>query len=538
MRKRSKAFLKHFEMQMGLSNRTEKIWFWCGFALLLGYLEIVLLCQSIDLDRDNPVFLAVQAIVAIPLCFLGVWLCGRLKLSQGPERPLGKKALAFCGGVFLISFLIFFLAQVTHWPGAFSSDSIVQYEQVLKGQYNNWHPVMHTWLFFWIPLKLFHGQPYGIILMQIIGFCAALAYLYSVLYRRGCPWPFMVLSWIYITANLNTIYILLFPWKDSAESIFALVLFTYLIQVYATKGEWLKKWYHLAAFSLVAFLANGMRHNAILLVASIILILFSFLKNIRRSLLICTAALLVGTWIWSGPVMALGKVEEPGKRVVETVGLPMTVLSHVYMYDRDVMSDDAKAFMSSLATEEQWESNYEDGDFNSIKWISPDTLELVNQAGYQTILRYTLEAIRSAPRTAAEGFIALTALVYGFDGPDGYLIIPYIADSNLISGLEKPLMANLESTYRLVCEYTPVKYLFCYIGIVILLLLFMAVGKLGNGNLSKVFMVLAPMAYNFGTMLLLSGSDFRFFHFNFVIIVPLLFIILMREGCANGEKTA
>ena len=72
----------------------------------------------------------------------------------------------------------------------------------------------------------------------------------------------------------------------------------------------------------------------------------------------------------------------------------------------------------------------------------------------------------------------------------------------------------------------------------ILLLLFTAVGKLGNGNLSRVFLVLAPMAYNFGTMLLLTGSDFRFFHFNFVIVVPLLFIILMREGRADAEKNA
>ena len=525
-------------MQVGLTNRTEAIWFWCGFALLLGYLEIVLLCQSINLDRGNPVFLAAQAIAAVPLCFLGVWLCSRLKLSQKPERSQGKRAVAFCVGVFLISFLAFFLAQVAHWPGAFSWDSIVQYEQVLKGQYSNWHPVMHTWLFFWLPLKLFQGQTYGIILMQIIGFSAALAYLYYVLYRRGCSWLIMALSWLYIVANPNTVYIMLFPWKDSAVSIFSLVLFTHLIQIYATKGEWLKKWNHLAAFSLFAFLTNGMRHNAILLIAPIFLILFFFLKNIRRNLLICVAALLVGTWIWNGPVMALGKVEKPDQRVVETVGLPMTVLSHVYMHDRDAMSDDAKAFMSSLATQEQWENNYEDGDFNSIKWVSPDTTTLVDQAGYEKILGYTSEAVQSAPRTAAEGFISLTILVYGFDGADGYVITPYIADTNLIPDLGNPLLAKLGSTYRMVCGHTPVKYLFCYIGNVILLLLFTAVGKLGNGNLSRVFLVLAPMAYNFGTMLLLTGSDFRFFHFNFVIVVPLLFIILMREGRADAEKNA
>ncbi len=73
------------------------------------------------------------------------------------------------------------------------------------------------------------------------------------------------------------------------------------------------------------------------------------------------------------------------------------------------------------------------------------------------------------------------------------------------------------------------KYLFNYLGLVILFLLFIAVAQLGHGNLARVFLVIPVMAYNFGTMLLLSGNDFRFFHFNFLLVVPLLYIILQGK---------
>ena len=41
-----------------------------------------------------------------------------------------------------------------YYPGSFSPDSIVQYGQALSGEYNDWHPVWHTIVFFTLPLKI------------------------------------------------------------------------------------------------------------------------------------------------------------------------------------------------------------------------------------------------------------------------------------------------------------------------------------------------------------------------------------------------
>ena len=64
---------------------------------------------------------------------------------------------------------------------------------------------------------------------------------------------------------------------------------------------------------------------------------------------------------------------------------------------------------------------------------------------------------------------------------------------------------------------------------IILLLLFSAVAKIGSGGLKKAFAVIPLICYNFGTMLLLTGHDFRFFHLNFVIVIPLLYILFSAE---------
>jgi hypothetical protein len=43
------------------------------------------------------------------------------------------------------------------------------------------------------------------------------------------------------------------------------------------------------------------------------------------------------------------------------------------------------------------------------------------------------------------------------------------------------------------------------------------------------------MAYHFGTMLLLSGPDYRFFHMHYVILIPVIYIILMNKRLSHAE---
>ncbi len=540
--RKSKQLITDFEKRMGLNKKSEKLWFWITFTLLVMYVEAVVFMQNY-LFGNSPAFLTIFcAIIIIPICFIGVSLFN--KLSIDPYSNIKKRSenrnkdILFSVIIFLLTFLIFFMWQRAFWPGCFSADSVNQYEQVLSGEYSNWHPVLHTWIFFTFPYIIFHSTA-GIVTFQIFVFSTSVSYLFHVLYKNGCNKKYIIISWIYIIANPNTAKIMVCPWKDNAMTAFALIVFTQLIQIYITNGIWIKKWYNLLSFTLFSFLTICMRHNAVLLIAPILVFLFIFMKKIRKHIFAATVSVAIAFVLLNGPVFEIAKVEEPGYRTVETMGLPMTVLSYVYMNDRDSMSDECEEFMDSLASQKEW-NEYFSGDFNSIKFKSPKNLkDNIESAGAGRILKYTVETFINSPGNTIRAIGNLTNMVWCFESNNilwNTDLVFFTNNLEIQNSNQNIRLASELSAYYDNCNKYFTKYIFDYIGVIILIMMFAAVGKIGHSNLSKVFIVLSPLAYNFGTMLLLSGGDFRFFHFNFVIIIPLLYLFFVKKEADDNGK--
>lgn len=524
MKKRNEL-LRRFEDRMGLTSGHERIWFWCGFALLLAYLEVVVFLQNVYFGTTSPIFLALSALTAVPLCFAGVSLCRKLQLT--PSRtPVshGFSRLVAIGG-FLLTLAVMLVAQIAFFPGSFGNDNLVQLGQVYSGHYSNWHPVLHTWLFFTLPLKLV-PQPWFIITFQLIWYSLAVGYLLYVLCTSGSPRWLLAVTWFYMVCNPNSIDLMLYPLKDSAMTIFCIVLFAQLTRIYLSSGNWLKKPQNLLLFALFAFLTMGMRHNAVLLIAPIFLFLLIFFPAVRRQACVSTGILLAFVLLWQNAVLPLANVKSPGQRAVELVGLPMTVLCDVYAAAPDTMPEEVRSFMASLAPEEAWQ-HYESGNFNSIKWADADLSNKVNDLGAGTILRYTVQSAMASPKNALKGFVNLTHMVWGYEDTRGFVMGESISSNNIgIQAQYHPTLKFLFTSWRQACNEGVLKYAFTLLGPTILLLLFLAVSQLGGGNLSAVFLVLAPMCHHFGTMLLLSGQDYRFFHMHFVALIPVIYIIL------------
>ena len=352
-------FFKRFETKIGINTKAEKICFWICFCLLILYLEFLVIVQNIHFGK-NIVWTAFSAVGVIVLSFVGVFISSKIEFKIHKEENRKKNTMLSIG-VFIISLLIYLLWQWAYYPGSFSNVSLSQLEQVISGNYSNWHPVLHTWIFFFIPYKIFNNVA-AIITMQIILFSLAITYLCYVLYKNGCPKMIMFFSWLYIILNPNNSYIMLYPWKDCALSIFSLILFSQLVQIYATKGLWIKKWYNNIAFTLVAFLALEMRHNSVLLILPVFIILFlTFKKDVIKNLVISAISIVIATLVLHGIIFKLADVTSPDGRVLETVGLPMTILSNVYVNDRESLSEECQEFMESIATVEQWKNNYHNG---------------------------------------------------------------------------------------------------------------------------------------------------------------------------------
>lgn len=526
---------------LGLETKLEKRWFIAAFVLLFLYLW---LCQYLRIFLANNdtfgqiwpvIFSAVQV---LPLCCFGVMFFGKLHVNPTPADSSATRFRRFFPAIVsILTFGYLLLWLIAYYPGGFTPDSISQLEQVLTGNYNNWHPVLHTWLSFWIPWKLFHS-PAGIILYQILLFSLAVGYLYRVLCRRGCPVWFLIGSWLFLIMNYHTMGMMISPLKDSVLSIVSLVVFTQVIEIYESRGLWLKKWNHFLVFTVVCFLASGVRHNGILLIAPLYIILFVFQKDARKPIVFSAVLVLFGIWFMNGPIMFLERVCPPSNRQGEVLGMPMTILSSVYMKDRSVLSPEAIRFLDSLATQEEWNTIFEFGSFNSIKFVSSLPLqERVEQEGMAAILKYTVEAISRSPIWSTKAFITLTQEVWDpLSNVGGF--VPHCSD-HVVDGVGITAENN-ETLIQILTQWgetTDSLFLSLFtknVGMMLLMALFAAVANVGRGKLGRAFMVFPMLIYDFGTMLLLTGGDFRFFHVSFVIIVPLLYLIL--SGSRNNES--
>ena len=529
-------FFRRFENKIGINTRIEKIFFWICFVLLILYLEILVIAQNTYFDT-NIVLTIFSMIGVIALSFIGVFISSKIEFKiQKKENK--KKTIILSMIIFFVTLFFYLLWQWAFYPGSFSYDSFSQLEQVIKGNYDNWHPVLHTWIFFFVPYKIFNNIA-AIVTMQIVLFSLAITYLCTVLYKNGLSKKIIFFLWLYIILNPNNSYIILYPWKDSAFSIFSLILFSQLIQIYITKGLWMKKWYNNIAFSILAFLSLDMRHNAILLILPIFIILLLTLKKDKiKNLIISAFFVIIFTFILHGIFFKVANIKLPDRRVLETMGMPMTILSNVYVNDRDALSEECKKFMDSLTTAEEWKNNYykEEG-FNSIKFVSNVNFGYkVDAEGYGKILKYVIESVINSPRYAFESVVEITRMVWGTYGKINWNMPVGISDNpyNIQYHNSNEVLNKIFSFYG---SNKLVLYVFNYIGIVICIMMFSAIGKIGKRNLPKVFIIIPLLIYNFGTMMLLSGKDFRFFHLNFLIIIPILYIIFMNNN-ETTEKTS
>lgn len=544
MKKRNSKLWASCTRQLGLETKAQKRWFIAAFILLFLYLWLcqymrIFLAHSDTFGSIWPILFS--AVQVFPICCFGVMLFGKLRIATVPSEALTTRFRRFFPKIVsILTFGYLLLWLVAFFPGGFSADSIFQYRQALEGTYNNWHPVLHTWLFFTIPNMLFH-QPAGSVLFQISLFSLAVGYLYRVLCRRGCPAWFLILSWLFLILNQQTIRIMMFPWKDSALTITALVIFTQLIEIYGTDGAWLDKWYQFLSFTAVCFLATVFRHNAILLTAPIYFVLFIFLKRRRKTVLLSALLVLAMLWVLNGPVMAIAHVESPGSRQIEVLGLPMTMLAEVFISTPDKLSPKAYDFLSCLATLEEWFEKYQTGNFNSIKFSSSlPLIPLVEHEGIRSILRYTAESLLASPVPALRGFCELTQMVWNPMSAVRWSIPLPICTENTLGIVAQ---GNEALARILTCFSDSAESLFLinftnHIGMMILFAMFTAVVNVGRGRLGRAFMIFPVLIYDFGTMLLLTGPDFRFFHFNFVIIIPLLYLILSEGRKHETEAVA
>ncbi|MCD7807360.1 MAG: hypothetical protein LUH19_08485 [Lachnospiraceae bacterium] len=502
-----------------------------AFLILFMYLWVLLVLQDFPASyTTNFLSIALCGILSLfitALLFHALKKLALVKIS-GTATAGRRNTLIGISCVFIATFLImifYFLGEYTEDIYSAGSDILNQYSQAL-GNYplNNWHPFLHTLLFYIIPVRLTNSAA-AIVILQLLYFSLAFTYLIYVIFQNGGSKFFILGFCVYIWLNPFLTAWMVYPTKDVAMMIFVMVLMAYYIQIICSRGMWLHRRRNLFLFSLFAVLCCYMRHNAILFVAPLVLIaLFYDLKNDRQTIKMKLTAvfLMLALSLLIRGIYAVYDVENPSYRTIETIGLPISVWANVLQSNADALPAETREVLLELLPQDMVALFSADAGFNSIKFLDGMDWEPLDALSYTEVLKYTVQCFRYAPRESIAAVTKLTNFVWSFnisDTPKNYYMVTTAA-SETVSRLVMQLKVSFGSGL--------LASVFGAYGLQMLIILIAAAVLMAAGRTSFLH-ILPVFCYNYGTMLLLTGRDYRFFLFNIPLWMCVIFLMLKDE---------
>ena len=486
-------------------------------------------------------WLFVICLLCIAFCPMALRAVRRLDacdvLKGSSLKPPAVSDTAQCALLFIIPLLIFLCKYIVYYPGAFSSDSIDQYTQAVTNTYDDWHPAIQTLIFIKMPLLITGGWVGSISLFQIIVFSSVIGYSLCVIKEcAGTRWAFIALAFIML--NPQTSNIAMYPWKDVAFAIGALLLTTYTVRIFYSDGAWIKRPANTAAFVVALVLTSLFRHNAPLFTITL-LFAVAFIISWKRTLVICLCAVALVLGI-KKPLYSALDVSPADHPIIETLGLPMTVIGAAVTYSPENLDADILEFAYKVAPKELLEEKYQLGIFNNVKWDSRCDSTVLEEYGIRKVLDMTWRCFKQSPVVSIKGLIKLTDVVYSVSDDFAYTSIPKLPKNAFNVGFRGiPALQRLNALVSRVTA-TILPWLFTYAGAVHLVLIVLILTRFRLNKFEhwkRIFLMLPVFVYNFGTALLLTGStdSARLFYYTFPL-APSLLLLLSPKHDRNAEN--
>ena len=348
-------------------------------------------------------------------------------------------------------------------------------------------------------------------MVQATVFAALMTWLYATFKKYRYNRLASVVVVALAAATPFSVSLVLVLWKDTAFACAGLALTICLIHIWETQGDWLKSW-RIALVVMLLFLASFLRHNGFFysLPLAVLLPFIVARRNVMRTLA-CTGLALA---ISLGYIAARAKLINDGLIANSThqgfsgaVGLPMCIMSESYVIHPERTPPEVAEFLETLGDREFWEQNY-DGSFLSIKFLCRKQNGVsfgvqICSIGKRRFFELLVKTLKANPVSSIKALLHITA--------QAWAPFPKIK-GELIGGRVEGWLAAELRFYRLLVTRSPIGVLITAPGAYMLyIILALCYGLLRSGWRVCVF-ALPLIGYQFGTMLLLTGFDWRFFY--------------------------
>lgn len=335
--------------------------------------------------------------------------------------------------VFVVCWLPYFLSCL---PGGIYADTFSSIAQALAMDdlgwhaLNNHHPILYTLMIRSVLLIADHlgkGTFWGLTLftlVQYLGLAAALAYLYSWMYRHRIQLK-IIIPLIFFTA-----FFPLFPlyavsvWKDTPFCIFLLLYILALGELAFDRSTVrLRSLPYLIRLSLLSLLVAFSRNNGKYIVALvfIVLVIIQLRKLLQFKKMVCIfIATIAAIQVIQGPVY-----NHMGYNVdtaTESLAIPIQQICYVVSHDYE-LTPEQTAYIETIAPISEIKEYYIPSLFDSIKWYAPNFHISIIEQDFKSFLSVYLQLLVAHPVAYIRAYLLETSGFWAVNiaSMDGYI---------------------------------------------------------------------------------------------------------------------
>nr|WP_242529590.1 DUF6020 family protein [Priestia flexa] len=334
------------------------------------------------------------------------------------------------------------------FPGGMTPDSLAQWEQAHTREFNDWHPIMITWLI--MILTQIWDHPGMITIVQILVVSSIYLYTFHFLIKKQVP-P--------IVLGILTLLVLLIPsflifsiviWKDILYSAFLLFFTVNIARVYLSNGAFIQSKYGIFMLLLSSFGVAFFRHNGFPVFVITFLCLIVLFRKYWKRLVPLFLVIFILQRIITGPVFNWLDVKPSDPN--EALSIPTQQIANIIVNDGE-MSKSEREYFNNVLPIELWKEKYNPYKSDPIKftWEYYDREFIFQDLGLY--FKNYMSIVIKNPYLAMEGFLKQTALVWQTtpfeDGyTDTYVTNVYYGNKfGLENTVVSPLITNTAKAY-------------------------------------------------------------------------------------------
>ncbi|MFE9277963.1 DUF6020 family protein [Paenibacillus glucanolyticus] len=345
-------------------NNTKKLWIYIFYFIFSFLLFLSLLGSRFDASNSLLGNLIISFLALLSLICLVLFTTYKLLRYDSNVTELSLTVSKYRILVYSIpSLIIYSIYLISYFPGAMSPDSLDQWSQIISHEFNDWHPVAHTW--FIMLTTIIWKSPAAFSVVQILILSFVIGYLGYNFEKYGVNKYVIWISILCMSAiPINGIYSITM-WKDILYSACMLLFSIFIFNLIKTKGNWLDTnlnifLYFISSLGLIMFRHNGL----IVFVVTLVILAIIFKSNLKKAYFISIIVVVVQLII-TGPLYHFFNVKSSDPN--EALAIPTQLIASVIAQDGNLVQEQ-RAFFNEVLPLEMWKKLYNPYSVDPIKF--------------------------------------------------------------------------------------------------------------------------------------------------------------------------